>query len=30
MEYYTRDKAIKMIENAKFIVNQIKQALIEL
>jgi HEPN domain-containing protein len=30
MEYYTKDKAIKIIENAKFVVNEIKQALTEL
>jgi HEPN domain-containing protein len=30
MEYYTKDKAIKIIENAKFVVNEIKQALKEL
>jgi HEPN domain-containing protein len=30
MEYYTKEKARKIIDNAKFVVNEIKNALIEL
>jgi HEPN domain-containing protein len=30
MEYYTKDKARKIIDNAKFVVNEIKNALTEL
>jgi uncharacterized protein (UPF0332 family) len=30
MEYYTKEKARKIIDNAKFVVNEIKNALTEL